>query len=189
MTAPSQRRPRQRRSSAPRPPRPAGQRRARRRSRPPTTSSSSSSRAPRRTFGLGPAQIGPVDEAFALLSDPTIDRSALGDVHRAVAAPPPRDRSRPRRGPLATTSDRELEAGASTAEPREGSATAPAAPGPVATRRPLIGPLGAIVVGVVAVAVAGFNLNGGTGVPAINGTPAPEAAASPGDRHRPGRRR
>jgi tetratricopeptide (TPR) repeat protein len=39
---------------------------------------------------------------------------------------------------------------------------------------------GAVVVGVVAIAIAGFNLNGGTGVPAINGTPAPEAAASPG---------
>ena len=47
-----------------------------------------------------------------------------------------------------------------------------------------IATFGAVVVGVVAIAIAGFNLNGGTGVPPINGSPAPEAAATPGHRHR-----
>jgi cytochrome c-type biogenesis protein CcmH/NrfG len=101
-----------------------------------------------------------IDEAFALLSDPTADRSALADdlivasagsstrTAATVVAPHPRPVDRPE-----------------------------AAAGNRMIRRVAI--LAAAIVGVVAIAIAGFNLNGGTGVPPINGTPAPEAAASP----------
>jgi len=103
-------------------------------------------------------QIGMIDEAFALLSDPTIDRSAL-----AADAP--------------------VEATALVAEahaaPAADSSTArpPVSTGNRLFKRVAIG--AAAVVGIVAIAAAGFNLNGGTGIPSINGSPAPEAAASP----------
>lgn len=107
-------------------------------------------------------QIGMIDEAFALLSDPTIDRSALADDSVVAAAPvvkatrtaapvePPV--YRPVDRPVATTGNRLV-------------------------KRVAIG--AAVIVGVVAIAATGFNLNGGTGIPPISGSPAPEAAASP----------
>ena len=109
-------------------------------------------------------QIGMIDEAFALLSDPTIDRSGRADDSVVAAAPaavvmatrtapavePPV--YRPVYRPVATTGNRLV-------------------------KRVAIG--AAVIVGVVAIAAAGFNLNGGTGIPPISGSPAPEAAASP----------
>lgn len=106
-------------------------------------------------------QIGMIDEAFALLSDPTIDRSALADDAVVAAAPVPVVNATRTAAPVESPVDR-----------------------PVATtRNPLFKRVAigaAVIVGVVAIAAAGFNLNGGTGIPPINGTPAPEAAASPG---------
>jgi hypothetical protein len=116
--------------------------------------------APSDLRGWARHQIGVIDEAFALLSDPTIDRSALADSV-AAAAPAP--------APKAA---------------RVAAAVEPSTERPTAVtgnrfiRRVAIGV--AAIVGVVAIGFAGFNLNGGTGVPPINGSPAPEAAASPG---------
>ncbi|HEU5204763.1 MAG TPA: hypothetical protein VFU17_10745 [Candidatus Limnocylindrales bacterium] len=108
------------------------------------------------------AQINAADEAYALLSDPTMDRSVL-------ATP-------------------------SSSMPTEPTVTAPA-PAPAQSARPPAVALAArperrrlrrlaggalAILGVVVVAVAGYNLNGGTGVPPVNGSPAPEAAASTG---------
>lgn len=135
------------------------------------------------------AQIGSIDEAFALLSDPTIDRSALGDVPTAsVAAAPRTAKTKPASRPEPIEDDELIaqfteDPAPGKAKPSsKGRAKAPTASAPVASRRPLmrrIATFGAIVVGVAAIAIAGFNLNGGTGVPPINGSPAPEAAASP----------
>jgi tetratricopeptide (TPR) repeat protein len=106
-------------------------------------------------------EITRADEAYALLSDPTIDRSALaGTVVVAAPAPVP-----------ATTAAR-------VAAPSWGPATRPTAvTGNPLVRRVAIG--AAVIVGAVAIALAGYNMNGGTGIPPINGTPAPDAAASP----------
>lgn len=106
-------------------------------------------------------EITRVDEAYALLSDPTIDRSALAGGVVAAAAPIP-----------ATPAAR-VAATKGESAPRPTAAT-----GNRLIRRVAIG--AAAIVGVVAIALAGYNLNGGTGVPPINGTPVPEAAASPG---------
>jgi tetratricopeptide (TPR) repeat protein len=105
-------------------------------------------------------EIARVDEAYALLSDPTIDRSALAGSVAAATAPAP-----------ATPAARVA------AMKWESAARPSAATGNRLIRRVAIG--AAAAVGVVAIALAGYNLNGGTGVPPINGTPAPEAAASP----------
>ncbi len=106
-------------------------------------------------------EITRVDEAYALLSDPTIDRSALAGAVVATAAPVPAT-------PAARVAAMK---GQSAARPT-------AVTGNGLTRRVAIG--AAAIVGVVAIALAGYNMNGGTGVPPITGTPAPEAAASPG---------
>jgi tetratricopeptide (TPR) repeat protein len=106
-------------------------------------------------------EITRIDEAYALLSDPTIDRSALAGTLVAAAVPVPAPatarvaapKGEPVALPAGATSDRRI-------------------------RRLAIG--AAAIVGVVAIALAGYNLNGGTGVPPMNGTPAPETAASPG---------
>ncbi len=100
-----------------------------------------------------------VDEAYALLSDPTIDRSAL------VASP---------------------EAQALPVAPAVPAATV--APAPDATvARPTgkgrtvrrLGFAGAAIAGAIVLVIAVFNMGGGTGVPPVNGSPDPAAAASP----------
>jgi tetratricopeptide (TPR) repeat protein len=139
-------------------------------------------------------QIGSIDEAFALLSDPTVDRSALVAPAATAVATAPRAVNVKAAALPDPLDDDELIAQFSAdptsatapskkAKARSASATAPSAAAPIGSRRPLarrIATFGVVAVGVVAIAIAGFNLNGGTGVPAINGTPAPEAAASPG---------
>ncbi len=108
-------------------------------------------------------EITRVDEAYALLSDPTIDRFALTGSVVAAAAPVP--------APAPTAARVAAMKGQSAARPTAVTGNRP-------IRRLAIG--AAAIVGVVAIALAGYNLNGGTGVPPITGTPAPEAAASPG---------
>jgi len=108
-------------------------------------------------------QVAAIDEAFALLSDPTIDRTALAAPAVAAAADVP--------APTRTLATAHV--GLSDAGPQT---VAPA--GRRVTRRLFIG--AAAIVAVIAIAIAGFNLNGGAGVPPINGSPAPQAAASPG---------
>ena len=148
-------------------------------------------------------QIGSIDEAFALLSDPTIDRSALvAPTPGPIKTAPPAAKSKP--APLPdpldddeliaqfTTDPTTATAPGKKARPRTGSAVVASATSaaPVQSRRPLarrIAVFGVVVVGVVAIAIAGFNLNGGTGVPAINGTPAPEARGKRRRRCGPGR--
>ena len=103
-------------------------------------------------------QIGLIDEAYALLSDPTIDRAGSAVIADASAS-------------------------AATAAMASAVTTQPAARPAGAPRNPLLKrvAIGAVAIGVVAVIViGGFNMNGGTGIPPINGSPAPEAAASPG---------
>jgi cytochrome c-type biogenesis protein CcmH/NrfG len=117
--------------------------------------------APSDQRGWARQQIGLVDEAYALLSDPTIDRSALAGS--AVIA--------------------DTSASAATTATASVVTTQPALRPMGAPRNPLIKrvAIGAVAIGVVAVIViGGFNMNGGTGIPPINGSPAPEAAASPG---------
>jgi hypothetical protein len=116
--------------------------------------------APTDLRGWARQQVEMVDEAFALLSDPTADRSALADSAIAAPALAPAPRA------MTTTAT-------SVAPPDRAQATT----GNRLLRRLAI--LAAALIGVVAIAIAGFNLNGGTGVPPVNGTPAPEAAASP----------
>jgi len=106
-------------------------------------------------------QIGLIDEAYALLSDPTIDRSALAEDAVVAAAPV---------AVVAATRS------TAAVEPPVGRPAAPA--GNRLLKRVAIG--AAAIIGVIAIGAAGFNLNGGTGVPPISGSPAPEAAASPG---------
>jgi hypothetical protein len=114
--------------------------------------------------GWARQQIGLIDEAYALLSDPTIDRSALADSAIATAA------ATPALAIAATPVAAPIAQGAPV--------TSPVAP---RNDRPLkrLAIAAAAIVGVAAILVAGFNLNGGTGIPPINGSPAPEAAASP----------
>jgi cytochrome c-type biogenesis protein CcmH/NrfG len=114
--------------------------------------------APTTIAGWSGAQIAAIEQAYVLLSDPTIDRSAL--MASTVAAA----------DTAATTTRAERPAAAAPA-------ALPAAAKDRRVRRLAIG--AAVVVGVVAIAFAGFNLNGGTGVPPMTGSPAPEAAASP----------
>ena len=104
-------------------------------------------------------QVWMIDEAYALLSDPTIDRSALAEDVAVAAAPAPARKA------------------ARVAAPVEPVERPAATTGNRLVKRAAIG--AAAVVGVIAIAFAGFNLNGGTGVPPVNGTPAPAAAASP----------
>jgi cytochrome c-type biogenesis protein CcmH/NrfG len=118
-------------------------------------------RAPGDVQGWARQQIRAIDEAFALLSDPTIDRSALtgGTVAAQTRVPAP-----------PTTTVR-VAKGEPVAQPTD------------ATDTRLIRRIAMIVVaavGVVAIAFTGYNLNGGSAVPPINGSPAPQAAASPG---------
>jgi cytochrome c-type biogenesis protein CcmH/NrfG len=111
------------------------------------------------------AQVEAVDQAYALLSDPTIDHSQVAAAPVAAPAVEP--------GTIASRP-------AAKSAHRATAATTPASPARTrrGLRRVAIG--AAAVIGIVAVAVAGYNLNGGPGVPGMNGSPAPEAAASGG---------
>ena len=108
------------------------------------------------------AQVDSADEAYALLSDPTVDRSARIETpseptaRAAAPAPAPVD----------------------SAASRGSAGSLPAPQAHRGLRRLAIG--AAAVVGIVAIAIIVFNFNGGTGVPGVNGSPAPEAAASSG---------
>ncbi len=105
------------------------------------------------------------------------DRPVRSDEPRAIAAAPDRGPCQP---PTRTLGHgRRAFPGPASGNAEPSQSRRPGRPVPSATRRLLIG-AGAHVVGVVAIAIAVFNLNGGTGVPPINGSPAPEAAASPG---------
>ena len=107
------------------------------------------------------AQINAADEAYALLSDPTMDRSVLAT---------------PSSLPTVPAGTAPAPAPAQNAHP---AAVAPTIRSERRRLRRLAG--GALaIIGVAVVAVAGYNLNGGTGVPPVNGSPAPEAAASSG---------
>jgi tetratricopeptide (TPR) repeat protein len=104
-------------------------------------------------------EIAAIDEAYALLSDPTIDRSALAGTVVAAAA----------LQPTPTT--------ARVAEVQRDSGVTPVSTdrGRLVRRLAIAA---AALVGVVAIAFVGYNLNGGTGIPSINGTPAPESSAA-----------
>jgi tetratricopeptide (TPR) repeat protein len=129
-------------------------------------------------------QIDLADDAFALLSDPTLDRSA--ELTEASAAAAPSLPGTAAAGGLIPEDDEvdldEL-AGLHPATQtsrrgpqRRGAKTAPAA-GAARYRRLAIG--AAVVAGAVVIGVVGFNMNGGTGVPPLNGTPNPEVSAAP----------
>jgi len=129
-----------------------------------------------------------VDEAFALLSDPTIDRSAAA----AASTHAPAARAAATFQVEATESDEwDLESGepvmpasptGKRARHGRADATAPAAlsEGPSTIRRfrrPAL--LAAAAVGVLAVVVAVFNMGSGTGIPGVGADPVAGATASP----------
>ncbi len=131
-------------------------------------------------------QIATVDEAFAILSDPTIDRSPSATdapvVAPSVAA-----------APATADTDEEIEEleldhpatrhGRREAERKTRSAarTGSAKQASGIGRNGLVKRLAigaALVVGAVAIGFVGFNMNGGTGVPSFNGSPVPEASTA-----------
>jgi cytochrome c-type biogenesis protein CcmH/NrfG len=117
--------------------------------------------APSELKGWARQQVGTADEAYALLSDPTIDRSSLAaDIAQEPTA-----------APATTVAKVSVGKVMPVAHPA-------AATGNRGLKRLAIG--AAALAGVAVIVIAGFNLNGGTGVPPINGSPAPEAAASQG---------
>ena len=142
-------------------------------------------------------EIASIDEAFALLSDPTIDRSPAGDEGArpaVVAATAGGAKATPAKaGDIAVedeVEELELDHPATRHGRREAERRARAAAKRAAveeprhaTRNRLIKRLAigaAAVVGVIAVASFGYNMNGGTGIPALNGTPIPELSAGTG---------
>lgn len=151
-------------------------------------------RAPHDLHGWAQREIAAADEAYALLSDPTIDRSSLAAVAAsatATAAPAAAVIARASTRvmsatdeeafeeldtePATRTARRESERRAHAAAKRR-AADQPASAG----RGRLVRRLGigaAAIVGVVAIVLGGYNLGGGSGVPPISGTSAPEASA------------
>ena len=101
--------------------------------------------------------------------DPTIDRIAVADAPEEAPVQPRTQDARPaertRRGRSAAVV--------------VVAATPPTTPTGRARLIKRAAILAAVAVGVVVIAVAGFNLNGGTGIPPVDGTPQPAAAASP----------
>ena len=147
--------------------------------------------APHDLHGWAQREIAAADEAYALLSDPTIDRSAVAASATARAAPaaavmaPASARVKSATDeeafeeldtePATRTARRESERSAHAAAKRK-AADQPASAGRGRlVKRVAIG--AAAIVGVVAIALGGYNLGGGSGVPPISGTPAPEASA------------
>lgn len=101
-------------------------------------------------------EIDTIDEAYALLSDPTIDRSALTDDAIVATARTA--------GPAATRP-----------EP-----IAPVDPAPRSSRVRRAALIAASLVGIVVIAVIGYNMGGGPGAPAVASDQDPVvAAASP----------
>lgn len=111
-------------------------------------------------------EIAAIDEAYAILSDPTIDRAAIASVGAGAALAGLAAAPAVVAGvaPMGDVTARSASARpASTSQARLLKRVAIAA---------------AALVGVVAILLVGYNLNGGTGVPPINGSPAPEASAA-----------
>ena len=139
-------------------------------------------RAPHDLHGWAQREIAAADEAYALLSDPTSDRAAPAAAVMASASA--RVKSATDEDsfgeldtePATRTARRESERSAHAAAKRK-AANQPAGSGRGRlVKRVAIG--AAAIVGVVAIALGGYNLGGGTGVPPISGTPAPEASAA-----------
>jgi len=140
-------------------------------------------------------QIGAIDEAYALLSDPTIDRSTLSAVEAsAIVAPASKPTVVPAAERAEPIGDDDVDAMIEDQPKHPKARRSTRRSSQAAARRdPVGGPLGAgevrlvrrlalvaaVMVGVVAVAIVGYNLNGGTGVPPVNGSPDAGAAASP----------
>ena len=134
-------------------------------------------------------EIDLADEAFALLSDPTIDRSAVAAAEHVVPAPRPGGaRSRLERA-VPEVGDDEID---EPVRPKSRNARrARRAPADVAVvsaptsrrswarrlRRPVAVATG--VAAVLAVVVAVYNLGGGSGIPGVGSNPVAGAAASP----------
>jgi tetratricopeptide (TPR) repeat protein len=139
-------------------------------------------------------QIAAADEAYALLSDPTIDRSAPAAAAPAIAvakpapvpgapraAAPDDDESVEELDDVAPTTRRARRETGRTARSTAGRDDGPQPVGAGLTRiARRIGVGAAAIVGVAAIAVAGYNLNGGPGLPAVSGTPAPETSVASG---------
>lgn len=143
-------------------------------------------------------QIEAADEAWAFLSDPTIDRSALTAAaptftsSTAAARPAAARSAAPDDEEYDEEDVEELEDDPSTTRRarREAQRKARSTAGRRAATPPAgvglgrlvrrIGIGAAAMVGVAAIALAGYNLNGGSGVPAISGTPAPETSPAAG---------
>jgi cytochrome c-type biogenesis protein CcmH/NrfG len=132
-------------------------------------------------------QIATVDEAFAILSDPTIDRSPTVAAAAVGAASVPAvatattdvddeieelelDHPATRQGRRET--ERKTRSAARTGSAKQASGIGRNG----LVKRLAIG--AALVVGAVAIGFAGFNMNGGTGVPSFNGSPVPEASTA-----------
>jgi cytochrome c-type biogenesis protein CcmH/NrfG len=143
-------------------------------------------------------EIAAIDEAFAVLSDPTIDRSpqitttpatdawilpqapvAAGAAAKTAPAVDEDEIEELEQDHPATRHGRREAERKARAAANRSAASRPAGIGrDRLIKRLAIG--GAVLIGAVAIAAFGFNMNGGTGVPAFNGSPAPvTAGASP----------
>ena len=145
-------------------------------------------RAPHDLHAWVQRELAAADEAYALLSDPTIDRSAVAAAMAAPAAAVMAPASAPVKSatdeeafeeldaePATRTARRESERRTHAAAKRK-TADQPAGAGRGRlVKRVAIG--AAAIAGVVAIALGGYNLGGGSGLPPISGTPAPEASA------------
>jgi tetratricopeptide (TPR) repeat protein len=131
-------------------------------------------------------QIETIDDAFALLSDPTIDRSA--ELTAASAATAPSLPGTVAAGGHIPDEDQEdldelaglhpaTQKGRARAGLPAARSAAPAAGGQGRFKRLGIG--AGVAVGAVVIAVVVFNMNGGPGIPPINGTPNPDTSAAP----------
>ena len=146
---------------------------------------------------LGPwarREIALADEAFALLSDPTIDRSAVAAGELDVPVTRPTVRSRTRRAapeswdgetdeideidePGRPKARHNRGAPRATADVSAISAAAPRRSWARRLRRPAA--LAAGAAAVLAVVVAVYNLGGGSGIPGVGANPVAGASASP----------
>lgn len=148
--------------------------------------------APHDLHGWAQREIAAADEAYALLSDPTIDRSAVTAAATAAAAPAAAVMA-PASARARSAADQEafeeLDTGPATRTARRGSERrVRAAAKRNAADRPTGAGLGRLVrrigigaaatVGVVAIVLGGYGLGGGSGLPPISGTPAPETSAA-----------
>ncbi len=146
-------------------------------------------RAPSDLRAWARREIESVDEAYALLSDPTADLAAIAASRAPATAAATPATAKPFTAGMAPVADddyvEELDPDAGrTRRARRAPATAgssslsPAQP--AASRNGLITRLaivGVAIVGIAAVVVVGFNFGGGGGgVPGIDGTPAPESS-------------